>query len=58
VVTVRRMGGRLACAVVATSDFAAARPAGLIAAKPLSEAAIRKSSESSEEGYNDDRTGN
>jgi hypothetical protein len=33
VVTVRGMEGRLACAVVATSGFVAARPAGLIAAE-------------------------
>jgi hypothetical protein len=35
VVTVRGAGGRLACAVVATSGFVVARPAGLIAGEAV-----------------------
>ena len=58
VVTVGGPGGRLACAVIATSGFVAARPAELIAGEAVVRADVEEIKENSEEGYNDDRTGN
>src|SRR5690349_6286585 len=58
VVTVCGAEGRLACAVTATSGFAADQPARSSPPKLLSEPILRKFRENSEEGYDDDRTGN
>jgi hypothetical protein len=58
VVAVCGAEGRLACAVIATSGFADGRFAAFIVGAPLSEPMMRKSRGNSEEGYNDDRTGN
>jgi hypothetical protein len=50
VVTVCGPGGRLACAVVATSGSVAARPAGLIAGEAVVRADVEEIQENSEEG--------
>src|SRR6185312_6784480 len=58
VVPVCGAGGRLACAVIVTSGFVVDQPPRSSSAKLLSEPMLRKFRENSEEGYDDDRTGN